>query len=88
MQNWHESHLKKWSKSYATAINLDEEIVYKDVQEGQQQRPQKLFPVSEEASASEQKVADTFFKAGVIPTKVDDKLLSDNAFNEDIAKCQ
>jgi sulfonate transport system substrate-binding protein len=44
--------------------------------------------VSEEAIASEQKVADTFFKAGVIPTKVDDKPLWDNAFNEDIAKYQ
>ncbi|OUL35939.1 ABC transporter substrate-binding protein [Nostoc sp. T09] len=86
-QNWRESNLKQWSKSYATAINVDEGIVYKDAQEGQQQRPQKLLPVSQEAISSQQKVADTFFKAGVIPTKVDVKPLWDNTFNEDIAKC-
>ncbi|MDZ7959233.1 MAG: hypothetical protein RMY34_15355 [Aulosira sp. DedQUE10] len=93
-QNWRESNLKQWSKNYATAINVDEGIVYKDAQEGQQQRPQKLLPVSEEAMpaagyaySSQQKVADTFFKAGVIPSKVDVKPLWDNTFNEDIAKC-
>ncbi|BAY08948.1 hypothetical protein [Calothrix sp. NIES-2098] len=86
-QNWRESNLQKWSKIYATAINLDEEIVYKDVQEGQQQHPQKLFPVSEEAISSKQKVADSFFKAGVIPTKVDDKHWKKASFGIDTLTC-
>ncbi|MDZ8023850.1 MAG: hypothetical protein RMX65_020550 [Nostoc sp. DedQUE01] len=37
---------------------------------------------------TKQKVADTFFQAGVIPKKVDVKQLWDSSFNEDIAKCQ
>ncbi|BAY21996.1 hypothetical protein NIES2100_17590 [Calothrix sp. NIES-2100] len=86
-QQWRESNLKQWSKSYANAINIDEDIVYKDAQEGQQQRSQKLLPVSQEAIASQQKVANTFFPAGVIPSKVDVKLVWDKTFNEDIAKC-
>ncbi|MDM9384061.1 ABC transporter substrate-binding protein [Chlorogloeopsis sp. ULAP01] len=86
-QAWRESNLKQWSKSYATAINVDESIVYEDAQEGQQQRRQQLLPVSDEAINSQQKVADTFFKAGVIPAKVNVKQLWDSTFNEDIAKC-
>ncbi|MDZ8189823.1 MAG: hypothetical protein RMX96_33940 [Nostoc sp. ChiSLP02] len=87
-QDWRESNLKQGSKSYATAINVDEEIVYKDAREGQQQRRQELLPASDEAIASQQKVADTFFQAGVIPKKVDVKQLWDATFNEDIAKCK
>ncbi|WP_138500458.1 ABC transporter substrate-binding protein [Nostoc sp. PA-18-2419] len=87
-QTWRESHLKKWSKNYAKTIDVDQNIVYQDAQQGQQQRPQEVLPVSEEAIASEQKVADTFFQAGVIPTKVDVKPLWDSTFNEDITKCK
>ncbi|MEH2465389.1 ABC transporter substrate-binding protein [Nostoc sp.] len=87
-QTWRESNLKQWSKNYATTIDVDEGIVYQDAKQGQQQRRQELLPVSDEAIASQQKVADTFFQAGVIPTKVDVKQLWDNSFNEDIAKCR
>ncbi|MEH1832120.1 MAG: ABC transporter substrate-binding protein [Nostoc sp.] len=87
-QTWRESNLKQWSKNYAKTIDVDQGIVYQDAQQGQQQRRQEVLPVSDEAIASEQKVADTFFQAGVIPTKVDVKQLWDNSFNEDIAKCQ
>jgi len=87
-QNWRESNLKQWSKTYASAINVDEGIVYQDAQQGQKQRRQEILPVSDEAIASQQQVADTFFQAGVIPSKVDVKQLWVNSFNEDIAKCQ
>ncbi|GBE91419.1 ABC transporter substrate-binding protein [Nostoc cycadae WK-1] len=87
-QNWRESNLKQWSKTYATTINVDEGIVYQDAQQGLKQRRQELLPVSDAAIASQQKVADTFFQAGVIPAKVDVKQLWDSSFNEDIAKCQ
>ncbi|WP_242054455.1 hypothetical protein [Nostoc sp. FACHB-190] len=46
------------------------------------------MPISDEAIASQQKVADTFFQAGVIPAKVEVKQLWDNSFNEDINKCK
>ncbi|MBH8578314.1 ABC transporter substrate-binding protein [Nostocaceae cyanobacterium CENA369] len=86
-QTWQESHLKEWSKSYADNIKVDEAIVYQDAKQGQQQRPQKLLPISDEAIASQQLVADTFYQAGVISSKVDVKPLWDSSFNKDIAKC-
>ncbi|MEH2319145.1 ABC transporter substrate-binding protein [Nostoc sp.] len=87
-QTWRESNLKQWSKNYATTIDVDEGIVYQDAKQGQQQRPQELLPVSDAVIASGQKVANTFFQAGVITRKVDVKQLWDSSFNEDIAKCQ
>ena len=87
-QTWRESNLKQWSKNYAKTIDVDQNIVYQDAQQGLQQRRQEVLPVSDEAIASQQNVADTFFQAGVIHTKVDVKQLWDRSFNEDIAKCR
>ncbi|WP_191761967.1 hypothetical protein [Komarekiella delphini-convector] len=86
-QTWRESYLKDWAKSYADNIKVEEAIVYQDAIEGEQQRPSELLPVSDQAIASQQQVADTFFQAGVIPSQVDVKQLWDSSFNEDIAKC-
>jgi sulfonate transport system substrate-binding protein len=87
-QTWRESNLKQWSKNYVNIIDVDEGIVYQDAKQGLQQRRQELLPVSDEAIASGQKVADTFFQAGVISTKVDVEQLWGSSFNKDITKCQ
>ncbi|MFL9456440.1 MULTISPECIES: ABC transporter substrate-binding protein [Nostocales] len=86
-QVWRDSNIRAWSKNYASAINVDENIVYQDAQEGLQQRRFQLLPISKSAIASQQKVADTFYKASVIPSKVDVQPLWDNTFNEAISKC-
>ena len=44
-----------------------------------------LAPVTDAAIASEQGVADAFFKAGVIPAKVDVRPLWDRSFNSSLA---
>lgn len=76
------------ARNYAAAINVDESIVYQDEKEGLEQRCSQLLPVSNEAIASQQKVADTFYKAGVISSKVNVKPLWDNTFTEAITKCK
>ena len=86
-QNWRESNLKTWSKEYATAIGVEEAIVYQNAKEEQEQRRSELLPTSNRAIASQQEVADTFFKAGVLKSKVDVKSVWDNSFNEAITKC-
>jgi sulfonate transport system substrate-binding protein len=48
--------------------------------------PSRLDPISDAAIASQQAVADTFAKAGVIPAKIDvrplwDKRLDQRSFN-------
>jgi sulfonate transport system substrate-binding protein len=46
------------------------------------------MPAAGYAYASQQKVADTFSKAGVIAAKVYVKQLWDSTFSEDIAQCK
>ncbi|MCG6136542.1 MAG: ABC transporter substrate-binding protein [Nostoc sp. LLA-1] len=87
-QRWREANLKDWAKTYAENIKVEEAIVYEDALEGQQQRPVELLPVSDEAIASQQQVADTFFQAGVISSQVDVTPLWDRSFTEDIANCK
>jgi sulfonate transport system substrate-binding protein len=43
--------------------------------------PTTLRPVSESAIISQQQVADVFFKAGLVPKRVDVRPLWDNRFN-------
>ncbi|WP_375469130.1 hypothetical protein [uncultured Nostoc sp.] len=47
-----------------------------------------MLPISPQAIASQQDVADTFYRAGVIPTKVDVKPLWDGSFTNAINKCK
>ncbi|GAA6616151.1 ABC transporter substrate-binding protein [Scytonema sp. NUACC26] len=87
-QVWRDSNVRAWSKSYASAISVDEDIVYQDAKEGLQQRRFELFPISKSAISSQQKVADTFFKAGAIPSKLNVEPLWDNTFSEAISQCK
>jgi sulfonate transport system substrate-binding protein len=87
-QVWRNTHVKEWSQNYASAINVDQAIVYQDEKEGLEQRRSQLLPVSDQAIASQQQVADTFYKAGVIPAKVNMKPLWDNTFTEAITNCK
>ncbi|WP_292846485.1 ABC transporter substrate-binding protein [Nostoc sp. NMS8] len=87
-QNWQESNIDKWSKTYAQSIGVDEKIVLEDAKEGVKQRRSQLLPISQKAIASQQDVADTFYRAGVIPSKVDVKPLWDASFTNAINQCK
>ncbi|MEH2413826.1 hypothetical protein [Nostoc sp.] len=81
-------HIEAWSKNYAKAIGVDQTLVLKDAKEGLKQRRSQLLPVYQQAIASQQDVADTFYRAGVIPSKVDVKPLWDESFTNAINKCK
>ncbi|MEH2088123.1 ABC transporter substrate-binding protein [Nostoc sp.] len=93
-QDWQASNIEAWSKNYAKAIGVDETFVLKDAKEGLKQRRSlrgqatQVLPISQQAIASQQDVADTFYRAGVIPTKVDVKPLWDGSFTNAINKCK
>ncbi len=87
-QDWQASHIETWSKDYAQAIGVDETFVLKDAKEGLKQGRMQVLPISQEAIASQQDVADTFYRAGVILSKVDVKPLWDGSFTNAINQCK
>ncbi|MEH1980549.1 ABC transporter substrate-binding protein [Nostoc sp.] len=87
-QDWQASNIELWSKNYAKAIGVDENFVLKDAKEGLKQTRSQVLPISQQAIASQQDVADTFYRAGVISTKVDVKPLWDGSFTNAINKCK
>lgn len=52
---------------------------------GNEQKKTAVLPVSAETIASEQDIADTFYKIGVFDTKIDVTGLFDHSFDEEIA---
>jgi sulfonate transport system substrate-binding protein len=90
-QNWREANAKNletWSKAYAQAIGVDVKLVLDDAREGLQQRRSQIVPISKEAIASQQRVADTFAQTGVIPSKVNVAPLWDGTFTNAINQCR
>ncbi|MEH2333832.1 ABC transporter substrate-binding protein [Nostoc sp.] len=87
-QDWQASHIDAWSKNYAKAIGVDETLVLKEAKEGLKQRRSQVLPIYPQAIASRQDVADTFYRAGVIPTKVNVKPLWDGSFTNAINQCK
>lgn len=90
-QNWREANAKNletWSNAYAQAIGVDVKLVLNDAKEGLRQRRSQIVPVSKEAIASQQKVADTFAQTGVIPSKVNVAPLWDGTFTNAINQCR
>lgn len=90
-QNWREAsprNLDTWSAKYAEAIGVDKKVVLDEAKEGLKQRRSQVFPISKEAIASQQKVADTFAQAGVIPSRVNVAPLWDGTFTDAINRCK
>lgn len=51
---------------------------------GNEQKQTQVLPVSDETIASEQDIADTFYKLGVFEDKIDASTLFDHSFDEEI----
>ncbi|WP_236556789.1 ABC transporter substrate-binding protein [Calothrix sp. PCC 7507] len=90
-QDWREAsakNLDNWSTKYAEAIGVEKKVVLDDAKEGLKQRRSQLFPISQPAIASQQNVADTFAKTGVITSRVNVAPLWDGTFTDAINKCK
>lgn len=69
-------------------LQLMKRFVLKEAKEGLKQRRSQVLPISPQAIASQQDVADTFYRAGVIPTKANVKPLWDGSFTNAINQCK
>lgn len=78
-QNW-----DRWSEVLAKEIDVP--LPYVQEQVKGRSAPTTLLPVSENAIQSQQKVADVFFKAGLVPKQVDVRPLWDDRFNATIER--
>ncbi|GJD19828.1 putative sulfonate transport system substrate-binding protein [Rivularia sp. IAM M-261] len=89
-QNWRESsprNLEAWAKAYAEAIGVEPNVVLETARQEARQRRSQIFPISRSGIASQQDVADTFAKYGVIPSRVSVAPLWDNTFSNTITRC-
>ncbi|WP_304186566.1 ABC transporter substrate-binding protein [Phenylobacterium aquaticum] len=79
---WGEANAETWAAAQSKATGVPAEIYLQ--QHKERSGPTQLGPVTEEAIASQQQVADTFAKAGVIPAAVDVRPLWTTALNADL----
>jgi len=76
---WQNQHWQEWSEALAKEIDVPLPYVVEQVKG--RSAPTTLLPVSENSIKSQQEVADVFFKAGLIPKRVDVRPLWDNRYN-------
>ncbi len=76
---WAASNHAAWAAAQAQALGLPENLVRAQLDGASQ--PTRIAPVTDEAVASQQAVADAFAEAGVLPRRVDVTPLWDRSFN-------
>lgn len=75
---WREAHIDEYSTALADALGLPAAVV-KAVHERESQ-PRRLAPIDDQAIATTQEIAKTFFDAGLIPRRGDVAPLFDRGF--------
>lgn len=86
-QDWQQDNIDVWGELYAKEINVSEDLVLNDLRAGLAQRRSQLLPISDDAIASQQLVADTFAQEGIVKGEVDVRPLWDPTFTDGINKC-
>jgi sulfonate transport system substrate-binding protein len=76
---WKESHEGLYAEALAKEVGVPVQYTIDQLRIASQ--PTRLLPVTDAVIASQQEVADVFFKAGLIPHAVDVRPLWDNRFN-------
>ena len=80
---WADANPDAWSQAQSKATGVPAEIYLQ--QHRERSAPTTIVPVDEAAIASQQGVADTFAKAGVIPSAVDVRSLWSKALSQELA---
>lgn len=91
LQRYHEA--AEWARqnpeAYAESVSSQTGEDYDEVLElflnGTEQTKTRILPNSEETIASEQDIADTFYKLGVLDTQIDVSELFDHSFDEAVS---
>ncbi|MBW8859242.1 MAG: ABC transporter substrate-binding protein [Caulobacter sp.] len=81
--DWVNADGARWAKVRGEATGVPAELYLREFQE--RSGPTRLIRISETAIASQQKVADAFADAGLIPAKVDVRPLWDDRLNSALA---
>jgi sulfonate transport system substrate-binding protein len=78
---WAAAHKADWAKKYAEITKLPLDVVERMLSH----YDPKYVPIDDAIRAAEQRVADAFFRASVLPVKVDVATLLDDRFNSRFA---
>ena len=81
---WQQAHLEDWATIFSGAIGVPRDIVLGQLRNASQ--PNDLRPVTDDAVASVQAVADTFIELGLVPGPIDVAPLFDRRYGELLAK--
>jgi sulfonate transport system substrate-binding protein len=81
---WTRGNEKEWTGIIAQATKQDPAQALETFHNGEQQRSQKIIPVSQEAIASQQNVADALTSIGLLPSKADVSQYWSNGFDNDL----
>jgi sulfonate transport system substrate-binding protein len=77
MYQWAVAHKAEWGRKYAETTKLPVEVVERMFSH----YDPKYVPIDDAVRAAEQRVADAFFRASVLPVKVDVATLLDDRYN-------
>lgn len=83
---WQRKNSKEWSEIVATNTKQPVEQALETFKEGEKQRPTRFIPLSETNTDSQQDIADTFKKAGLISNKIDVSSFWNHDFDKQIEK--
>lgn len=81
---WQQAHLEDWATIFSDAIGVPRDIVLGQLRNASQ--PNDLKPVTDDAVASVQAVADTFIELGLVPGPIDVAPLFDRRYGDLLAK--
>lgn len=81
---WQRSHQEEWAKLTAEATHQEVAQALQTIKEGEAQRPTRINPVTPEAIASNQDVADTLQAVDLLKSKIDVAALYSDAFKDEI----
>jgi sulfonate transport system substrate-binding protein len=83
---WQRENSKEWSEIVSTNTKQPYDQAYETFKEGEKQRPTKFISLSETNTDSQQDIADTFNKAGLLNKKVDVSTFWNHGFDKEIEK--
>ncbi len=83
---WQRQNSEEWSKIVAANTNQPYDQAYETFKEGEEQRPSRIIPLSDANIDSQQDIADTFNRAGIIKEKIDVSSFWNHEFDEEIAE--
>ena len=81
---WQRENIEEWAEIYAKNTKQPVETALQTLKDGEKQRPSKIIPITDEAIASQQDIADTFLSIGIVEKQVDVSTIWDRNLDEEL----